>query len=304
MAVMNSIHARSFLTLFIVCLSVGYGAKAAGSDYSTVSKTEADLQSLSLEYDNACREAMLETQTQVQWFKVVFEQMCTYGDGDFHRANVVMSAGNASRNSSYYADLNALLLGQMQVYRGRIEILKNLPAIMAGDLPAQGPILRINDLSAQYDFTLRLFSPCPKTYFAEPLSRNFNDCFELGQVLIHKKGKSDVIKTISGFLGVFTSKDGDGSVLDVDKTKYDGIPGFRTLDLNFDGYEDVVIYHYDVAVYLFDPAQENLVYDRKFSDIAGEFRFRDVELDASRKRIILNESGESCSSANYPKNLC
>jgi hypothetical protein len=91
----------------------------------------------------------------------------------------------------------------------------------------------------------------------------------------------------------------------LDTNKIKNTVNLRSLDLNFDGYEDLInhqyFYHYGsgVAVYLFDPAQENLVYDRKFSDIAGEFRFRDVELDAGRKRIILNESGESCSSANY-----
>jgi hypothetical protein len=297
-SVMTALHACRLVPLFIVCLLAGYDAKAASPEFSF----------LAYEYDKAYEEAEAKTKTQVEWpFSSYMtkhsERARAFEDQPFRFAITLLST-EGGKLGPPRGKASEALLRQMASYRDRIEMLKNLPLILAGDLPAKGPFLRIDDFLKQYDFALRLFSPCPETYLADLIQRNF-DCHGFGQVLIYRKGEIEAIKTINTFLRVITN--GGGSVLDAEAFKRNGAPLLRTFDLNFDGYEDVVIYNgykrYEEqdTVYLFDPVQKNLVYNEGFSNVMRGSNYLDVELDASRKLIVLNESGESCSSANYSR---
>jgi hypothetical protein len=207
----------------------------------------------------------------------------------------------------------------VDAYRDHIQTLLDMPEDLNPETPVKGLVVQMNDVSPQYDFTLRLFSPCLFMY-DDSLPRV---CRELGQLIVHRKGEAKILQVFTRQFWVELDENGKPKDFTLFRGhKQDGhgiqIETFAR-DINFDGHEDLVFEDMRIPsllfAYLFDPKEERFVYFKEMSalltggyGLSEEIRAQlpdgyTVSVDPENKRIQTYRSGESCSSANWAQTM-
>ena len=295
---MTSIFTGRFV-LFIVASGLLLVAASARADAPTKEEIDALNQEFGIAY-----KLMLERKIPGDWPELA----------DALRWKQGFSEGYFYDNRGQTVVLDRQVLEN--AYRDHIQMLLNLPKNLGVDTPVKGITLNLNDSSQQYDLTLRLFAPCLFMYDERLLRADANICRELGQLMVYKKGQPEVLQVFTRQF--YVEFDKDQKPRDITSFQYvDGNHVMDTLrDVNFDGYEDLVIYN-DVAdrwngrgiifavgdasvpsrlVYLFDPKQERFVYAEEMSVLLSTYHHLYAN---DKKRFILERVGESCGSAHF-----
>jgi hypothetical protein len=199
-------------------------------------------------------------------------------------------------------------------YQDRIDALRSMP--ISSSAMSKGERFQINDISDSYDFTLHLLVPCSFTYLDDVRMGSY--CDEPGQLLIFKKGQSEIMQVINRFFHVSPTKSDEfpqvaESMIHEDSAgkatislgygDRDNGVAIKMIDINFDGYDDMILAHVrennsynPFDVYLFKPEHQRFVHSSEISNLTDIFP---LEIDTERKRLRKYVSGESCSTANY-----
>jgi hypothetical protein len=207
----------------------------------------------------------------------------------------------------------------VNAYRDHIQTLLDMPIDLNPETPVKGLVVQMNDVSPQYDFTLRLFSPCLFMYDDSlPCV-----CRELGQLIVRRKGEAKILQVFTQQFWIEFDENGKPK----DFTSFHGykqdgygnqIETFAR-DINFDGHEDLVLEDMRnnslLFAYLFDPEEEHFVYFKEMSALlTGGYGLSEeirawlpngytVSVDPEEKHIQTYWSGESCSSANWSQTI-
>jgi hypothetical protein len=205
-----------------------------------------------------------------------------------------------------------------KVYRDRIQVLEDLPAILSGKTARKEWHLPLNNVSKQYDFMIRLFTPCAIMYKELKAQYPSSDCRELGQLIVYKKGTTEILQVFNRMF-TFWLDWSDQRQIPVLREDLTFAEKHIPRDVNFDGYEDLVLYDgflrkdshqqewhfWNVSpayrVYLFNPQQGKFEYSEDMTMMFSQFEGTLLAV-AKRKRYVITEIGDgSCSGSNWSR---
>ncbi|KUZ63645.1 hypothetical protein WI36_29710 [Burkholderia ubonensis] len=178
-------------------------------------------------------------------------------------------------------------------YRRRIDELQDLPGFPDAVKNGGGSRFRLDDVSTQFDFNVRMYADCPT-----PKGKDSETCNAPGQISVYRKGAAKPLQTLDMPM-IFATLMASGKPLANSARLYDYQGVVNVGDFNFDGHDDFGVQtgnegsyggpSYDV--YVFDPNSGKFILNDAMSELTrSSLGFFDVDTRNKRLRT-LSKSG-------------
>ncbi|WP_157642446.1 lysozyme inhibitor LprI family protein [Burkholderia ubonensis] len=174
-------------------------------------------------------------------------------------------------------------------YRRRIDELQDLPDFPDAVKNGGGSRFRLDDVSSQFDFNVRMYADCPT-----PKGKDSETCNAPGQISVYRKGAAKPLQTIDMPM-IFATLMASGKPLANSARLYDYQGVINVGDFNFDGHDDFGVQtghegsyggpSYDV--YVFDPNGGKFILNDAMSELTrSSLGFFDVDTKNKRLRTL------------------